>query len=125
MKSISPRLLFMDKRIFGFLLDVMNSIEEIEVDLPNPRDFNLFVTNRTAKRAIERNLEIIGEAMSRILKIDPEIPVSNARKIVDFRNRIIHGYDSVSNEILWTISTRDLPSLKKETQAFLENNPRS
>ncbi len=68
---------------------------------------------------------MIGEAKSRILKIDPEIPVSNTRKIVDFRNRIIHGYDSVSNEILWTIVTRDLPSIKKEAQEFLGINPRA
>jgi uncharacterized protein with HEPN domain len=63
------------------------------------------------KRAVERNIEIIGEAMSRILKLDSEIEISNSRKIVDVRNRIIHGYDSVSDDVIWGIVIRNLPVL--------------
>nr|WP_081624322.1 HepT-like ribonuclease domain-containing protein [Proteiniphilum acetatigenes] len=48
--------------------------------------------------AVERNIEIIGEAMNRILKEDGSIEITNSRKIVDVRNRIIHGYDSVSQK---------------------------
>ncbi|WP_428094978.1 HepT-like ribonuclease domain-containing protein [Candidatus Pollutiaquabacter sp.] len=54
---------------------------------------------------------------------DPESPsqisISSARKIVDTRNRISHGYDSVSAEILWSIVIRDLPLLKREVQLLL------
>jgi uncharacterized protein with HEPN domain len=57
----------------------------------------------TLKRAIERNLEIIGEAMGRILKEDPSITISNAKRIVGFRNQLIHGYDMVSDENVWGI----------------------
>lgn len=110
----------MDKKLNAWLLDILNAIEEIEMDLPDKGDFLLFKEKRTSRRAIERNLEIIGEAMYRILRIYPSIPVENARKIVDFRNRIIHGYDSVSEEILWTIATRDVPNLKKEVSALLQ-----
>ena len=53
------------------------------------------------KRAVERNLEIIGEAVQRILKEEPSVQLSNVRRIVDTRNRIIHGYDTVSDELLW------------------------
>lgn len=113
----------MDKRIKSYLLDILNSINEIEIDLPDQKDFNLFISNRTAKRAIERNLEIIGEAMSRILRIDASIEISSARKIVDFRNRIIHGYDSVSDEILWTIATRELEPLKIQIYKLANINP--
>ena len=50
---------------------------------------------------MERIIEIIGEAVSRILKLLPESPINNARKIVDTRNRIIHGYATVSADIIW------------------------
>ncbi|MFY0599758.1 MAG: DUF86 domain-containing protein [Cyclobacteriaceae bacterium] len=109
----------MNNRVNVWLLDVLNSIEEIEMDLPETKDFFLYKNNRTAKRAIERNLEIIGEAINRILSLDPDIKISQARKIVDFRNRIIHGYDSISDEIVWTTATRDLPVLKLEITDLL------
>jgi uncharacterized protein with HEPN domain len=63
---------------------------------------------------VERNIEVIGEALSRILTKDPEINISNSRKIVDTRNRIIHGYDSVSDEIIWGIVIKHLPLLQIE-----------
>ena len=71
------------------------------------------------KRAIERNIEIIGEAMSRILVKSQNIALTNARKIVDTRNRIIHGYDSVSDEMIWSIVINHLPILKQEVEKLL------
>ena len=68
------------------------------------------------KRAVERNIEIIGEAMNRILKHDGKIEISNSRKIVDVRNRIIHGYDSVSDDVIWGIVIKNLPVLQKEVE---------
>jgi uncharacterized protein with HEPN domain len=65
------------------------------------------------RRAVERNIEIIGEAMNRILKDCPQIAITNSRKIVDARNYIIHGYDSLSADILWSIVVNHLPKLKK------------
>jgi uncharacterized protein with HEPN domain len=58
--------------------------------------------------------------MSRILAKDDSIDLTNARRIVDTRNRIIHGYDTVSDEILWNIIIQHLPILKKEIQDFLK-----
>ena len=57
--------------------------------------------------------------MNRILKEDSEIIISNSRKIVDVRNRIIHGYDSVSDEVIWGIVIRHLPILQKEVEKML------
>ncbi|MEQ8880613.1 MAG: DUF86 domain-containing protein [Cyclobacteriaceae bacterium] len=67
-------------------------------------------------------MEIIGEAMSRILKVDPSIQISHTRKIVDTRNRIIHGYDSVSEDILWGIIINSLPDLQDEVKKLLESS---
>ena len=65
-------------------------------------------------------MEIIGEAMSRILKVDRDIAITNSGKIVDARNYIIHGYDSLSADILWSIVINHLPKLKEEVRTLLE-----
>ncbi len=57
--------------------------------------------------------------MSRILNVDNSIELENSRKIVDTRNRIIHGYDSVSDEILWNIISQHLPAFKREVEKLL------
>jgi uncharacterized protein with HEPN domain len=107
-------------RVNVWLEDILVAIDEIEQDLPPVNDFNLYKQNRTAKRAIERNLEIIGEAMNRILTENDGIQITSGRKIVNLRNQIIHGYDSISDEIIYTIATRDVPKLKSEVQQLLK-----
>jgi uncharacterized protein with HEPN domain len=81
--------------------------------------FEIYQNDLRTKRAVERNIEIIGEAMSRILKENNEIEISNSRKIVDVRNRIIHGYDSVSDDVIWGIVIRNLPVLQNEVENLL------
>ena len=57
--------------------------------------------------------------MSRILKLEPEIIISNSRKIVDARNKIIHGYDEISDDVIWGIVVNNLPVLKTEVESLL------
>ena len=57
--------------------------------------------------------------MSRILKLEPEIKISNSRKIVDARNKIIHGYDEISDDVIWGIVVNTLPILKSEVENLL------
>jgi uncharacterized protein with HEPN domain len=71
------------------------------------------------RRAVETNIEIIGEALNRVLNKKPEINITNSRKIVDTRNRIIHVYDTVSDEIIWSILIKYLPQLREEVQILL------
>ncbi|WP_394349549.1 HepT-like ribonuclease domain-containing protein [Salibacter halophilus] len=63
----------------------------------------------------------MGEATNRVLKYNPEIEISQARRIVDLRNWIIHGYDSVDNVIIWGILSRDIPELKKQIEVLLND----
>ena len=63
----------------------------------------MYQNDLKTKRAVERNIEIIGEAMSRILKENIDIKISNSRKIVDVRNRIIHGYDYITDDVIWGV----------------------
>lgn len=112
----------MDDLIKKHLQDILTAIEEIESFFGSePKSFDNFYSNLCLRRAIERNIEIIGEAMSRILKSDRNIAVSNSRKIVDARNYIIHGYDSLSADIIWSMVINHLPKLKKEVTALLAN----
>lgn len=103
-----------------WLSDILKAITEIEgFLLDGPQDFSSYEKDLRTKRAIERNIEIIGEAMSRILNANPEINLSNSRKIVDTRNRIIHGYDTVSDEIIWGITINHLSILKEEIKEII------
>jgi uncharacterized protein with HEPN domain len=102
-----------------YLKDIEQSVSEIFGFLPEKRNFFEFRKDIKTRKAVERNIEIIGEAMSRILKIDPDFPIDASRKIVDTRNRIIHGYDSVSEDVLWLIIVNYLPNLEKQVKELL------
>jgi uncharacterized protein with HEPN domain len=110
----------MDKEVKTWLKDIEQAISEINSFIPEIKNFKDFQKDIKTKRAVERNIEIIGEAMTRILKADPNIKITDTRKIVDTRNRIIHGYDSVSEDILWGIIIRNLPTLDKEVKELLK-----
>lgn len=111
----------MEKEVQIWLEDIRQSIDEIEAFLPARSDFFEFKKDLKTRKAIERNIEIIGEAVNRILNANPAIRITNARKIVDTRNRIIHGYDTVSEDIIWAIVTNDLKKLKQEIINLLDN----
>ena len=109
----------MPHRIEKYLYDIKESIESIYEYLGDKRDFNEYKKNKILKRAVERELEIIGEAVNRILTINPDIEITEARKIVDLRNWVIHGYDRVDDTIIWGIISRDLPKLKQQVNQLL------
>jgi uncharacterized protein with HEPN domain len=71
-------------------------------------------------RAVERELEIIGEAISKLLKINPGISISYARQIVDLRNKVIHSYDNVNDIVIWSIIMNHLPTLKLEVELLMK-----
>jgi uncharacterized protein with HEPN domain len=102
------------------LKDIELSIIEINDFLPTERNFFEFQKDLKTRKAVERNIEIIGEAMDRILKANPDFQITDSRKIVDTRNRIIHGYDSVSDDVIWMIVNRYLPILEKEIRELLK-----
>ena len=112
----------MDDRITKYLEDIKRSIQSIHDYLGDKRDFNEFQGNKLLKRGIEREFEIIGEAMNRILKIEPEINIKHAKRIVGLRNHIIHAYDSVLDEILWGIIVNHLPKLQEEVKRLLNES---
>ena len=106
----------MDIELKSWFYDISNAISEIESFLKEVPTFSNYQNDLKTRRAVERNLEIIGEAMSRILNKNPSIQFSNSRKIVDTRNRIVHGYDTVSDEVIWGIVFNHIPILKQEIE---------
>lgn len=112
----------MDDLIKKHLQDILTAIQEIESFFGDkPKLFDDFYSDLCLRRAIERDIEIIGEAMNRILKTDRNIAITNSRKIVDARNYIIHGYNSLSADILWSMVINHLPKLKKEVISLLND----
>lgn len=112
----------MNENIKTWLNDILQSIDEINLFMPSEKDYFLFENDLKTRKAVERNIEIIGEAINRILKLMPNIAISDSRKIVDTRNRIIHSYDNVSYDIIWLIYIKYLPILRQEVIKILQEN---
>ncbi len=110
----------MNIKIKTWLSDIEQSVDEIYSFLGTKRDFKTYQKDLKTKKAVERNLEIIGEAVSRILKLDPDFKILNAKEIIGTRNRIIHSYDNISDEIIWSIVSRELPLLREEVINMLK-----
>jgi len=110
----------MDNEIKKYLFDIQESIDSIQKYLGDKLDFKNYMADKMLRRAVEREFEIIGEAMSRIEKLDSTIEISSKRQIISMRNRVIHGYDKIDNEIVWGTIVRHLPPLKLEIDNLLD-----
>jgi len=84
-----------------------------------------YLENRILNLALTKLTENIGEALRQAEVIDPVLigRITNLRKIIGTRNRIIHRYDDVDYLLLWDIAIREVPPLQKELQALLETAP--
>lgn len=102
------------------LYDIIEAIHSIDEHLENRRVFTEYLSSKTKRRAVERELEIIGEAVGSLLQINPRISISYARLIVDLRNKVIHAYDTIDNEIIWKIVIKDIPVLENEVSKLIE-----
>ena len=109
----------MERKIQKYLYDIKTAINSINEYLGEKRDFNIYQSNKLLRRGVERELEIIGEAASQLLKLYPKIEIENARKIVDLRNWVIHSYDKVDDVIIWGIICNHLPNLKLQVDKLI------
>ena len=100
---------------------MLQAISEIEMAEERfGRQYEIFENDVIFRKFVERNIEILGEAMNRILKINSEIEITSARKIVDTRNYVIHAYDSLKPDILWAIVINHIPRLKADIQRLVK-----
>ena len=118
----NSKQLVYDEYIEKYLIDVLNATIEVESYFADaPKLFQNFQKDMLRQRAVERNVEIMGEAINRILRVDPSFELPNAKAIINTRNRVIHGYDSVTTEFLWSLIIRHIPALKKDVENILAN----
>lgn len=86
-------------------------------------DLKTYQNKTVTKRAVERDFEIIGEALNRIRNTDEELlgKISEHHRIIGFRNILIHGYDIVDETIVWQAATNHLPILISEIKQLLSD----
>ncbi|MDX2189906.1 MAG: HepT-like ribonuclease domain-containing protein [Bacteroidota bacterium] len=101
------------------LIDILTAINEIEKFNESISSFEVFKNNILVRKASERNLEIIGEAVKKLKNFG--LILNNASKIISFRNFIAHEYDKIDAEIVWVIIKRHLPLLKFEVITVIES----
>lgn len=103
-----------------YLSDILRSIELIEQFTVTVNNYNDYSADLKTQSAVERQLGIIGEAVNKFDKLFPEITLENARRIVGFRNRLIHSYDAVDSSMIWAIIKRHLDPLKAEVTELIK-----
>lgn len=87
--------------------------------------FAEYVDSEVVRLAVERLLEIVGEALSVALRIDPTLEdrYPDLRRAVSLRNRIIHGYDDINDTVIWDIVQTNVPPLARDLGILLDEAP--
>ncbi len=109
----------MDNEVKKLLKDVLIALENIESYIGEKKLYSDYENNFLLQDAVERNLITIGEAINLLLKKESAIAISNARRIVDTRNRLTHGYDDIDCTQIWNIIINHLPTLMNEVKELL------
>ena len=114
----------MNDEIRKNLVDILNAAEEIQ-GFTQGMDFKAYQNSPVTQRAVERDFEIIGEALTRVKRIDEELleRISEHSRIIGFRNILIHGYDIVDEMIVWNAVENHLPTLMREIHGILDAQP--
>ena len=110
----------MSDELKTYLEDISHCISMIEKFMDGIKSFDQYQGNAMLKSAVQWQLSVIGEALNNALKMDAAIVITNARKIVDMRNKLIHGYDEVEDNIVWSVVIKYLPLLKDEVEKLLK-----
>lgn len=109
-----------NERVLTYLQDILDAITDMQSCFDVfPNRFDLFAKDMMRRCVVERKVEIMGEAINRIKKIDSSVEIPNARAVIDTRNRIIHAYDSVQADFLWGLVLRHIPELKKDIERII------
>jgi uncharacterized protein with HEPN domain len=103
------------------LSDIIRAIDLIESFTSDVSDYDDYLADLKTQSAVERQLGIIGEAVNKFEKLFPESTLLNARKIIGFRNRLIHTYDSVDPTMIWAIIKKHLSPLRDEIKGNLKS----
>lgn len=91
------------------------------LEFTSDKTFDDYENDQMLQSAVERQFEIIGEALNRLSGVDPDTvsKISHSQRIISFRNILIHGYDIVENTVVWDVIQQDLPKLHRQVKNLL------
>jgi uncharacterized protein with HEPN domain len=112
----------MKPEVKKYLQDVLQCINEIKAGVKKVKSSTSLKSDFVLKRFIEREFEIIGEALNKCIKIDPEIKIREIKRIIGLRNLIIHSYDTVDYIMLWQIIKDHLNNLENDVKQELKKD---
>lgn len=108
----------MTEKSLKYLSDVLMAIALIENFIDGITDFQMYEDDFKTQSAVERQLAIIGEALNKFSKLEPNVQIQHDKSIIAFINRLIHAYDSIDNSIVWAILHKHLQPLKIEVESL-------
>ncbi|MBU2602562.1 MAG: DUF86 domain-containing protein [Actinobacteria bacterium] len=116
----------MPRSALAYLSDVVEACDAIAVTLRGV-DLPAYEATRTLRSAVEREFTIIGEAVNSLTRLDPSLAVriSHARKIVGFRNQLVHDYPAIIDATVWAIGKNDAPILRRECAVLIDELSRA
>lgn len=105
-----------------YLYDMLSSCRFL-LEFTEGRTVNDYIDERPFRSALERELQIIGEALIQLEKIAPEVAdkIPEYRNIIGFRHVLVHGYDNLDPATVWNMIETKLSALTKQIQSLLEN----
>ncbi|MCH7908338.1 MAG: DUF86 domain-containing protein [Candidatus Hydrogenedentes bacterium] len=102
------------------LEDIRYSVELI-IEFTQGKTREDYETDALLRSGVERQFEVIGKALNRLSKSDSKIAenITHSRRIISFRNILIHGYDMLDHNVVWDVVLQDLPVLRSEVETLL------
>ena len=99
----------------------MRQAAALIADFTEGLDFDAYAADAMVRAAVERQFEIIGEALGQLAKLDPEIAgrITEHRRIIAFRNILVHGYAGVDDMLVWDMVETRLADLRREVEELL------
>ncbi|TKJ38339.1 MAG: hypothetical protein CEE38_04800 [Planctomycetes bacterium B3_Pla] len=100
--------------------DIRQASEHV-LDFSKDKELSDYKSDALLRSGIERQFEIIGEAVNRLARAEPDVAnqISHYKRVISFRNILIHGYDIVEHPVVWDVVTNDLPSLYEQVRTLL------
>ncbi|MDO3378277.1 HepT-like ribonuclease domain-containing protein [Geoalkalibacter halelectricus] len=113
----------MQLEVLKYVYDIQQACQLLK-QFTAGKNLTNYLADAMLRSAVERQFEIIGEALNQALRLDSSLSryISNASRIIAFRNRLIHGYASVSDQVVWGVLESQLPILTEEVSQLLEKS---
>ena len=106
-----------------YLYDLQRAAELLK-EFTAGKTFEEYARDAMLRAAVEREFEIVGEALVKLAKIDPDVAggISEHHRIIAFRNILVHGYADVDDRLVWDVVETKLPVLAREIETLLSSS---